>query len=127
MSKNQFFEKKGPFPLKELIKVIGYTGNATYENNFKIYGIESLKNAGKNDMTFLNSGKYQDLSLKTKAIACITLPNFSKFLPDKCIKLDVKNVLFSVTQALRMFYPNADVDIPDENLSYSFKARSLSF
>ena len=125
MSKNQFFEKKGPFPLKELIKVIGYTGKKTYENDFKIFGIESLKNADKNDMTFLNSSKYQEISLKTKAAACITLPNFSKFLPEKCIKLDVKNVLFSVTQALKMFYPDADVDVLDENLSYSDDVKKL--
>jgi len=28
MSENQFFVKKGPFPLKEIIKVIGSTGDS---------------------------------------------------------------------------------------------------
>ena len=116
MSKNRFYEKKGPFPLKEIIKTIGFTGNFSNENNFEIYGFESLSNAGKNDMTFLNSSKYKDLSLKTKAAACITSPNLSKFLPEKCVKLDVKNVLFAVTKASKMFYPKADIDYPDENL-----------
>ena len=83
------------------------------ENNFEISSFESLDDASTNDMTFLNSSKYQELSLKTKAAACITSPNLSKFLPKKCIKLDVKNVLFAVTQVAKMFYPNADVDIPD--------------
>ena len=32
-------------------------------------------------LTFLNSSKYKDLSLKTKASVCITSKNFSKFLP----------------------------------------------
>ena len=54
-------------------------------------------------MTFLNSSKYKDLSLKTKAAACITSSNLSKFLPKKCIKLNVKNVLFAVTQASKCF------------------------
>ena len=116
MSVNQFFEKKGPFPLSEIIKTIGYTGDFSQKNNFEIRSFESLDNADINDMTFLNSSKYQDLSLKTKAVACITSSNLSKFLPQKCIKLDVKNVLFAVTQVSRMFYPKADIDYSDENL-----------
>jgi len=54
--------------------------------------------------------------LKTKAVACITSPNLSKFLPDKCIKLNVRNILFAVNQVSRMFYPKADIDYPDLNL-----------
>ena len=125
MSENQFFERKGPFPLSEIIKVIGCSGNLSPENNFKIRSFESLDNASNNDMTFLNSGKYQDLSLKTKAAACITTTNLSKFLPEKCIKLDVKNVLFAVTKVAKMFYPKADIDFPDENLSKSDDIRNL--
>ena len=125
MSENQFFEKRGPFPLREIIKVIGCGGDFSQENNFEISSFESLDDASTNDMTFLNSSKYQELSLKTKAAACITSPNLSKFLPKKCIKLDVKNVLFAVTQVAKMFYPNADMDIPDENLSISNDVRNL--
>ena len=116
MSKNLFYEKRGPFPLKEIVKTIGYIGNFSNENNLEIYGFESLNNAGINDITFLNSSKYKDLSLKTKAAACITSINLSKFLPKKCVKLDVKNVLFAVTKASKMFYPKADIDYPDTNL-----------
>ena len=125
MSENQFFEKKGPFPLSKIIKVIGCSRVFSQENNFEISSFESLDNASINDMTFLNSSKYQELSLRTKAAACITSPNLSKFLPKKCIKLDVKNVLFAVTQVAKMFYPNADMDIPDENLSVSRDVRNL--
>ena len=96
MSTNRFFAKKGPFPLKEIINNISCNGDFTHINDCVIYGVESLSNATKNDMTFLNSSKYKNLSLKTKAIACITTSNLSKFLPKKCIKLNVKNVLFAV-------------------------------
>ena len=67
-------------------------------------------------MTFLNSNRYKDVSLKTKAAACITSSNLSKFLPNKCIKLNVRNVLFAVNQVSKMFYPKADADYPDLNL-----------
>jgi len=125
MSENQFFERKGPFPLNEIIKAIGCNGDFSKDNNFKIYSLESLDKANSNDLTFLNSSKYLNLSSKTKASACITSPNLSKFLPDKCIKLDVKNVLFAVTQVAKMFYPNADMDLPDENLSLSVDVKNL--
>ena len=125
MPENQFFERKGPFLLGEIIKVIGCSGSFSKDSNFKIRSFESLDNASNNDMTFLNSRKYQDLSLKTKAAACITTTNFSKFLPEKCIRLDVKNVLFAVTQVAKMFYPKADIDFPDEHLSSSNDVRNL--
>ena len=116
MAKNEFFEKKGPFPLFELAKALGSKTDLSKINNFDIHGFESLENAGIDDMTFLNSSKYQNLSLKTKALVCITSPNLTKYLPEKCIKLDVKNVLFAVTQVAKMFYPKADMDFLDDNL-----------
>jgi len=113
---NQFFVKRGPFSLKEIIKTINYTDNISHVNDFEIYGIENLEKAEENDMTFLNSNKYKDISLKTNAAVCVTSLSLSKFLPDKCIKLNVKNVLQTATQVSRMFYPNADMDYPDINL-----------
>ena len=125
MVSNQFFVKQGPFPLKKIIKTVGCDSDCSNINDFEIYGVENLINAKENDMTFLNSSKYKDVSVKTKAAACITSPNLSKLLPDKCIKLDVKNVLFAVTQVAKMFYPKADMDFPDENLSLSIDVKNL--
>ena len=36
MSKNQFYEKKGPFPLKEIIKAIGYQKKAAAMTNMEL-------------------------------------------------------------------------------------------
>ena len=60
MSVNQFFEKKGPFPLTEIIKSIHCNADFSQKNDFAIYGVEALTNATKNDMTFLNSSKYKN-------------------------------------------------------------------
>ena len=57
MSSNQFFEKKGPFPLKEILNVIGYNGELSIKKDFKIHSFESLDRAHENDLTFLNSSK----------------------------------------------------------------------
>ena len=116
MTSNQFFVKHGPFPLKEIVKTIDCTGDFSHLKNFEIRGVKSLLEANKDDMTFLNSTKYKDVSLNTKAVACITSLNLSKFLPDKCIKLNVTNVQLAVAQVSKMFYPNAEIDYPDMNL-----------
>tara|TARA_B100000029_G_scaffold31991_1_gene30580 strand:+ start:2872 stop:3870 length:999 start_codon:yes stop_codon:yes gene_type:complete len=125
MPANLFFEKKGPFPLKDIVKVISCDEDFSKVNNMKIYGVESLDSAGINDMTFLHSSKYKNISLKTKAPVCITSPSFSQFLPESCIKLNVKNILFAVTQVSRMFYPKADVDYPDISLKDSNEIKKL--
>ena len=124
MVSNQFFVKQGPFPLKKIIKTVGSDSDFSNINNFEIYGVENLINAKENDMTFLNSSKYKDVSIKTKAAACITSPNFSKFLPEKCIKLNVKNILLAVTQVSKLFYPKADKDYPDINLVDSSEVKN---
>ena len=64
MTLNPFFEKKGPFPLKEIVNIIHCEGDFSNANDFKIDGFESLSNATKNDMTFLNSSKYKNISLE---------------------------------------------------------------
>ena len=125
MPANHFFEKKGPFPLKEIIKNIHCNGDFSKISDYKIHGVESLSDATENDMTFLNSSKYKDLSIKTKAAACITTSNLLKFLPKNCIKLDVKNTLFAFTQVSKMFYPEADIDYPDPNLAKSIEVEKL--
>tara|TARA_B100000029_G_C17537966_1_gene945591 strand:+ start:605 stop:1606 length:1002 start_codon:yes stop_codon:yes gene_type:complete len=119
MQNNEFFVKQGPFALRDIVKVIDYSSDHSKIKNVQIHGIDSLSGADTNFMTFLNSSKYKEISLKTKAAACITSPNLSKFLPDQCIKINVKNILFAVTKVSKMFYPKADVDYPDLNLTLS--------
>ena len=106
------------------MKSIGCNSNIP-KSNSQIFGLESLDKAGNKDLTFLNSIKYKDVSAKTKAAACITTSNLSKFLPKECIKLDVKNTLFAVTQVSKMFYPNGEIDFLDENLNNIEKLISL--
>ena len=125
MSENQFFERKGPFPLSDIVKVIGSNENFSSKNDLTIHNFESLDNATNKDMTFLNSNKYKNLSSQTKAAACITSSNLFKFLPESCIKIDVKNILFAVTQVAKMFYPTAEIDFPDTNLSKSRDVKNL--
>jgi len=125
MTKNQFFEKKGPFPVNKILEIIGYIGDSINNKDIIFSSFESLDKATDKDLTFLNSNKYKEISLNTKASACITTPSLSKFLPEKCIKLNVKNVLYAVTNVSKLFYPFADIDYLDKNLLETEKIEKL--
>ena len=125
MKKNEFFFKKGPFTLSEIVKSINFEKDFQLNkiNNTKVYGVEPLDKATSNDITFLNSSKYKEYSIKTKAMACITTSNLSNFLPKNCTKIIVTNVLLEVNKIMKKFYPDADVDYPDPNLVDSNKIK----
>ena len=119
MPYSRFFEKRGPFPFEDIIRTIGCTEDFSSFKSLEVFGIDSLINAEKNEITFLSSNKYTNISFKTKAAACITSLNLSKFLPESCIKINVKNILLAVTKVSKMFYPEADLDYLDVNLTDS--------
>ena len=108
-----FFVPKGPFTLNEL---------CDNGSNLKISDIKTLDKATKNDISFFNKIDYKNNAKSTKAAACITTKNLEKFLPNNCIKILVKNVLYATAKISQKFYPYADLDYPDkslENLSES--------
>jgi len=120
MSSTFFFVPKGPFNLSDLSK------NLPMEKKIKIkiYDIKTLDFATNKDISFLNSINYQSDAKKTKAVACITTNNLKDCLPDKCIKIVVKNVLFTAAQVSKKFYPEAELDYLDKTLVESKKVSS---
>ncbi len=120
-----FFEPQGPFNLNEL------SDNVTQNGNIKIFDVKTLENASIKDITFLNSPKYKSQAMNTKAAACITKENLKTLLPKNCIKIIVKNVLFSTAEISKKFYPNADLDYPDDTVvdssNISSKYSSVTF
>ena len=119
MSDISFFVPTGPYNLNELSKDF-----STYNDKILIKDLKTLDKANKNHISFLNSPDYIDLAKKTKASACLTTFNLKKYLPKSCLVIVVKNVLFSVAEISKKFYPNADVDYPDQSLQEIDKINS---
>ena len=69
MSKNIFFESKGPFKINILFPNIS-------NSKVNINDIKTLDKAEKFDITFFESLIYKDLAEKTKASCCITKESF---------------------------------------------------
>ena len=111
MPQVNFFLPKGPFYLNQICDEASSTNS-----NIKIFDIKTLETASKKDITFFNSLDYRNYANKTKAAACITTNSLQQYLPTKCIKVIVKNVLFSTAKVSKKLYPNADLDYPDKTL-----------
>ena len=58
-----------------------------------IENFNGISQATSSDITFFHSNKYIEEAKVTKAYACITKNELSKFLPKKCLPLISKNVL----------------------------------
>ena len=116
MSDISFFVPKGPYNLSKLSKEL-----SVQKKDILITDVKTLDKAEKNNITFLNSPDYIDLAKKTKASVCLTTNNLKSFLPKECVTIVVKNVLFTIAQVSKMFYPNADIDYPDKTLVESSK------
>ena len=90
-----------------------------------------MENASNKDITFLNSPKYKKQAINTKAAVCVTKKNLERIFTKKCIKVFVKNVLFSTAKISLKFYPKADLDYPDvsvvDSTSISNKYNSVTF
>ena len=110
MQKNNFFESKGPFTLRELFL------DHKINSDVKIHDIKTLFNSSSFNISFLDSVNYKSQAKLTKAASCITTEKLKKFLPNKCIPIIVKNVLFELAKVTKTFYPSADIDYPDLSL-----------
>jgi UDP-3-O-[3-hydroxymyristoyl] glucosamine N-acyltransferase len=117
MSKNVFFERKGPFLLNKILEDINT------KKKIKIFDIKSLNEANSSDITFLESVNYIDFAKSTKAACCLTTDKLKFFLPNTCEPIIVKNVLFELCKIARKFYPNADIDTPDMSLKKPIKSK----
>ena len=123
MSNNFFFKNKGPFPIKKIIDICESEVYFGSDLTIKIKDITDLFRARENDITFLNSTKYKEKSLKSKAKACITNKNLTKYLPKDCLKIIVNNVLLSAAKVSKLFYPESDFDYLDQTLVSSEKVK----
>ena len=109
MPKNIFFERKGPFSIKDLFKEKSIS-------SLKIKDVKTLEVADKSDLTFFDSLNYKNAANKTKASFCITTEKLKKHLPKNCEKIIVNNVLFELSRVTSIFYPAAHIDYPDLKL-----------
>ncbi|OUW23508.1 MAG: UDP-3-O-(3-hydroxymyristoyl)glucosamine N-acyltransferase [Rickettsiales bacterium TMED174] len=95
----------------------------SFDSDVFIKDVKTLDKANENDISFFENVRYKKYAQITKAGACITSEKLSHFLPKKCIKINVRNVLFDLATILKQFYPTADVDSLDETVKEAKKSK----
>jgi len=113
---DNFFKNRGPFSIQKLVEICNAVNCKEVDSKIKIINITDISRAKEKNITFLNSVKYKNYSLKSKATACITTKDLVKYLPKNCIKIIVKNVLLASSQISKLFYPESDFDYLDQSL-----------
>ena len=118
---NPFFKNKGPFKLNSLVYNTK-TGlkpsrdSEKFSEDILISDIKILNDATEKDITFFNSVNYKEAAQSTKAYACITKKTLDKYLPKKCKKIFVDNVLLITAKVTEQFYPDSVIDDNNFNL-----------
>ena len=106
---NPFFKNKGPFKIDKLLKLSALKNINNYKA-INIYDIKDLLTSTSKDITFFHSRKYFNLASNTKALFCITTENLKNYLPEKCNKIIVDNVLIATAKITKVFYPDSVSD-----------------
>ena len=112
---NVFFKNHGPFKIENLL-LLSKIDNPKKFSNIYIKDIRDLVTAEINTITFFHSQKYKTQASQTKASFCITTKSLSHILPKTCKTIDVKNVLVSIANITKIFYPKSIADDFDEDV-----------
>ena len=112
---NPFFKNCGPIKLKDIYKVLNINNDNKYKK-IKIFDIKDLNAASTKDITFFHSHKYKSQASVTKAAVCITTKNLHHFLPNKCEKIIVENVLIGTAKVTEVLYPDSVNDDFDNSV-----------
>ena len=126
---NPFFKNKGPFKVDKLLN-LAKIKNVENFKNIKIYDIKDLSSSTNRDITFFHSKKYYQEASKTNALICITSYNLQNYLPKKCYKIIVDNVLVTTAKITKIFYPesvNDDFDSTVKNISKTVLSKKVKF
>ena len=110
---NLFFNNNGPYQFSKLFDTIGnnlINLDDIISDNTLIEDVKNLDKASTKDITFFHSSKYKDVAAKTKAYACITKKELTKYLPKACKKILSDNILLMTAKITEKFYPDSITD-----------------
>ena len=125
---NPFFKNKGPFKIDKLLNLSSIESKNLEKLN--VSDIKDLATAGKGNITFFHSKKYELLASKTNASFCITTKSLAHLLPLNCKKILVENVLIATAKITKIFYPdsvNDDFDISVKEISKTLFKNKVSY
>jgi UDP-3-O-[3-hydroxymyristoyl] glucosamine N-acyltransferase len=102
-----FFERAGPFALREIADRVGAALSRDEDGSRMISDVQPLHSAGPGDLTFFTNRKYAGQLVVTLAGACILAGANAKRAPDATATLTTATPYSALAHALRLFYADA--------------------
>ena len=115
---SSFFFKKKEISLKFILNFLNLKSSKIVKD-IKIKNISNLKEAKKDEITFLNKSQYINDAKLTKASVCIVTDNLSSHLNKNIVKIISDKPLIDFYRIALLFYPDSDKD--DEIVKNSYK------
>jgi len=114
--KNTFFFKKAKeyILLKDIFSVLDKSYNIKFEK--KIFGVNNIKDAKNNQITFFNNLNYENEAKNCKALACVVSDKLVKNLNKNVIPIISKNPLVDFYKIVSLFYPTSSLDNENVNI-----------
>jgi len=102
-----FFERAGPFSLRDVADTTGSEIVAGADPDLEIKDVRPLDSAAVGDLSFVDNPKYLPLLAKTGASACIVAPKFVRRLPKGTCGLVMPEPYRGFAKAIALFYPGS--------------------
>jgi UDP-3-O-[3-hydroxymyristoyl] glucosamine N-acyltransferase len=115
-----FFKKNKKFIL---LKNIFNICKQSYKknDNKKIFGVNNIKEANNNEITFFDNINYEKEAKNSKALACIVNEKIIKYLNKNTIAIVSNNPLIDFYKVVNLFYPNSSLDDEKINVLINIK------
>ena len=102
-----FFQKAGPFSLREICQVLKLEVEGTDLHDLSIDDVKSISSAGPSHLTFLEDRKWLKEFQSSKAAICITTEDFKDKVPSSTVVLVSKKPYQHFVKAIELFYPSS--------------------
>ncbi len=109
MADPRFFTRAGPFRLRELADVAGARLSEGADPEMQISDVAPLDGAERDHVSFLDNRRYLDAFAKSRAGACLVIPEYAERAPPGMALLITDKPYRGYAQIARRLYPEARV------------------
>ncbi len=107
MADTVFFERAGPFSLRDIAARTGVTLADEAAADREVSGVAPLEAAGPRDLTFFDNPRYLDAFRATRAAACFAALRYAEEAPSGTVLLLAREPYRAFAQAAALFHPDA--------------------
>ncbi len=106
----RFFQRAGPFPLREIAALVGAEPLASGNDAAPIHDIAALESAGPDDISVFSDLRYVGALLPSRARSILISRDLARHADDRSRLMVVKNARLAYAQVGHLFYPRPTLE-----------------